>query len=189
MPKVVFVASPLVSALSTPPTNPDSIKMNLIQKLALVAVLTAAATTTSMATTLYWSTNGSSLNWSNGNNWYWNLSPNGIPYGAPPQPSDVVNFEDLQASHYPPGWTNAAGLVNNIVDTNYAVWAAYYTAVSLPPNTNHFFTTLITSTNTLTLGGGGAVYPPLAVGDIPFSPLNYRHGSATNYTTITGPGT
>jgi autotransporter-associated beta strand protein len=163
--------------------------MNLIQKLALAAVLTAAATTTSMATTLYWSTNGSSLNWSNGNNWFWDLNPNGIPYGAPPQPSDVVNFEDLQATHYPPGWTNAAGLVNNIVDTNYAVWAAYYTAVSLPPNTNHFFTTLITSTNTLTLGGGGAGYPPLAVGDVPGNTAVYHHGSATNYTTITGTGT
>ena len=98
--------------------------MNLIRKLALTAVLTAAATTTSTAANLNWGTGGLSNNWSDTNNWY---VVSAFPrtasvWTSPPGANDVVYFEDLlYSAGFPPGWTNAPGAVNNIVDTDFAV--------------------------------------------------------------------
>jgi hypothetical protein len=76
--------------------------------------------------------------------------------------------------------------VNNIVDANSALGSAWYTALSQSTGI-HFYTTLIPSGVTLTLGGLGSSFPALAVGDVPGqSPLS--SGSATNYSTIKGAG-
>jgi autotransporter-associated beta strand protein len=162
--------------------------MNLIRKLAMAAVLTAAATTTSMASPLEWSPGGLSNNWSD-TNWVWiNSFPSWV-WTGPPQPSDVVNFEDqLFPLGFNPGWTNVAGAVNNIVDTNSAAGAVNYTAVSVA-GANHYYTTLINSGVTLTLGSLGTSSPTLAVGDIPGIVASYYTGTGTNISTITGPGT
>jgi autotransporter-associated beta strand protein len=166
--------------------------MKLIHKLALAAVLTAAATTTSLADSAKWSSGGLSNNWSDTNNWVY------IPQFPPPPWNrhtslpgslDVVNFEDIfYTLGYPPGWTNAPGVVNNTVDANTAVGAANYTAVSVAA-APHFYTTLINSQVTLTLGGLGALYPALDVGDVPGNNPPYYAGPGTNLSTITGPGT
>jgi autotransporter-associated beta strand protein len=163
--------------------------MNLIHKLALAAVLTAAATTTSMAASFEWSAGGFSQNWSDTNNWAFVIPPSSWTLStSPPGPSDVVNFEDaLYVNGFPPGWTNVPGAVNNIVDANIAVGGANYMAVSAG-TTNHFYTTLIPSGVTLTLGGLGVVYPALAVGDVPRTGTWYS-GTGTNFSTIKGPGT
>src|SRR5215472_9221000 len=142
--------------------------MNLTRILGLAAVLTAAATTNSMA--LLWGPSGSSktMNWSDANNW---------------------NNDDLSQSLYPPaantsavfenvyftGFTNVLGAVNNIVDTNFSIGAAQYTSYANGPtnstgvNTNAFYTTLIPAGVSLTLGdasyAGSGVIATLAVGD------------------------
>jgi autotransporter-associated beta strand protein len=166
--------------------------MNLIRKLALAAALTAAATTTSMAYTLEWSASGSSNSWSDPTNWVQIYSfPQWQPWMVPPGPSDVVNFEDqLYTIGFNPGWTNIAGAVNNTVDTNLTVGAANYSAVAVSGSTtNHYYTTLIKSGVTLTLGGLGAGNAALTVGDIPGYTPGYYTGAGINYSTITGPGT
>jgi autotransporter-associated beta strand protein len=164
--------------------------MNLIRKLAMAAVLMAAATATSMAYSLEWSAGPLSNNWSDNNNWVWIYSfPSWSVSASPPGPFDVVSFEDqLYTIGFNPGWTNIPGAVNNIVDTNSAAGAVNYTAVSVGTN-NHFYTTLINSGMTLTLGGLGAGNSALVVGDIPGYTPGYYTGNGTNYSTITGPGT
>jgi autotransporter-associated beta strand protein len=121
-----------------------------------------------------WTGGGVSLEWSDSGNW----SP-GLPDTNQP-----TYFEDI----FNQGYTNAAGLVNNIVDANSALGAAYYTAVSTN-GAPHFYTTLIDSGVTLTLGGLGAANPALVVGDIPGYTPGYYTGPGTNLSTITGPGT
>jgi autotransporter-associated beta strand protein len=164
--------------------------MNLIRKLAMAVVLTAAATTTSMAFPLEWSIGGLSNNWSDNSNWVWIYGfPSWSVSAVPPGPSDVVSFEDqLYTIGFNPGWTNLAGAVNNIVDTNSAAGAVNYTAVSTT-GAPHFYTTLINPGVTLTLGGLGTFSPTLAVGDMPGYIQGYYTGSGTNFSTITGPGT
>jgi autotransporter-associated beta strand protein len=164
--------------------------MNLIRKLAMAAALMAAATTTSMAYSLEWTAGPLSNNWSDNNNWVWIYGfPSWSVSAAPPGPADVISFEDqLFTIGFNPGWTNVPGAVNNIVDTNTAVGAANYTAVSVT-GANHFYTTLISPGMTLTLGGLGAGNAALVVGDIPGYLPGYYTGTGTNGTTITGPGT
>src|SRR6516165_439844 len=161
--------------------------MNRIRILALAAVLTAAATTTSMAAALQWGAGGSSPNWSDGNNW--NSFPS-APYGSPPGAADVVYFEDAL---YATGYTNVSGAVNNIVDANSSIGAAIFTAMAYPTATqptNHYYTTLIPAGVSLPLGDSSAnAAAALAVGDIPGTGQWVPTGTATNYSTITGAGT
>ena len=153
--------------------------MNRIRILALAAVLTAAATTTSMAAALQWGAGGSSPNWSDGNNW--NSFPT-APYGVPPGPSDAIYFEDAL---YSTGYTNVPGAVNNILDTTSSIGAANYSAM-----TNHFYTTLIPGGVSLTLGDSGSgAAAALAAGDIPGTGQWVTTVTGTNYSTITGAGT
>jgi autotransporter-associated beta strand protein len=120
----------------------------------------------------YWTGGGASLNWSDSGNW----SP-GLPDTSQP-----TYFEDI----FNHGYTNAAGLVNNVVDGNSALGAAVFNALSTN-GAPHFYTTLINPGVTLTLGGLGAAYPTLAVGDVPgIQILNSTSG--TNYTMVKGPG-
>jgi autotransporter-associated beta strand protein len=136
--------------------------------------LTVLATTVNVHAQFYWAGGGASLNWSDSGNWSPSL----------PDTSQPTYFEDV--FHF--GYTNAAGLVNNVVDANSALGAAYYNAVSTNGSL-HFYTTLINSGMTLTLGGLGAASPPLVVGDLPGYTSGYYTGVGTNLTTITGPGT
>jgi fibronectin-binding autotransporter adhesin len=159
--------------------------MNLIRKFVLAAVLTAAATTTSMAIPLEWGNGGLSQNWSDTNNWNYFISPTSyfFPWTSPPGPSDVVNFEDqLYSQGFTQGWTNVQGAVNNIVDTNYSIGAANYYATN-----NHYYTTLIPAGVSLTLGGSG-MPAALAVGDEPGNGFFSTTVSLINYSTITGAG-
>jgi autotransporter-associated beta strand protein len=135
--------------------------------------LAVLGTTTNVhAQAFYWNAGGTSLNWSDSSNW----TP-GLPDLSAP-----TYFEDLLH----PGYTNAAGLVNNVVDANSALGAAIFTAVATN-GAPHFYTTLINSGITLTLGGLGIAYPALAAGDVPgIQILNSPTG--TNYTTVKGPG-
>jgi autotransporter-associated beta strand protein len=160
--------------------------MNLIRILPLAAMLAAAATTTTSmaAESLQWHGSSPSLNWSDTNNWYNFAVRPSTNWDSPPGASDVVYFEDTL---YSTGYTNVAGAANNIVDTNSAVGAAYYTAVSTN-GAPHFYTTLINTGVTWTLGGLGATNA-LAVGDMPGYVQGYYPGTGTNFSTITGPGT
>jgi autotransporter-associated beta strand protein len=171
--------------LPAQPTNPKT--MNIIRKLAVTAVLTASIVPSFAA--LQWGGGGSSLNWSDGNNW--NNFPN-APWGSPPTSSDTVYFEDFL---YPNAPTNVPSAVNNIVDTSRTIGSLNYTALSTPaigstlPATNHYYTTLIPFGNTLTVGGLNSGAPVLVVGDVPGTHAWITTGSWTNGTTITGPGT
>src|SRR5215471_12872119 len=108
--------------MSAAENNPVPEHMNMIRKLALAAVMTAAATATSMALPLNWSAGGQSNNWSDTNNWALVDSPyEWVLLTRPPGLSDVINFEDQALSvGFPPGWTNTLGAVNNIVNSNSA---------------------------------------------------------------------
>ena len=135
----------------------------------LLAVSTLALALCAPAQT-HWTGLGSSLNWSDSNNW-----------DSLPSTNQPAYFEDLLYS----GYTNVAGAVNNIVDTNNAAGSAVYTALSQASGT-HFYTTLIPSGVTLTLGGLGN--NALVAGDVPGTSSFLASGSATNYSTIKGPG-
>jgi autotransporter-associated beta strand protein len=153
--------------------------MNIIQKLAVTAALTASVAS-SLAASIQWS-GAASQNWSNGNNWTFGFPPS--PYGSAPQPSDFLFMEDI---FNPGGPTNVVGAVNNIVDSSFTVGSLNYTANS---NSNHVYTTLIPSGVTLTVGGFGPSTPALCVGDVAGSGAWTTTSGWTNYTTITGPGT
>jgi fibronectin-binding autotransporter adhesin len=120
----------------------------------------------------YWTGSGGDLNWNTSGNW-----SSGVPIS-----STVTWFED---AIYATGYTNAAGLVNNIASSGSVAGSAYYRAQAASGSL-HFYTTLIPGGVTLTLGGGGFTAPALAVGDIPGSWLS--SGTSTNYSTITGGG-
>jgi autotransporter-associated beta strand protein len=152
----------------------------------LVAVGFAA--TLSAQSQNYWA-GGSSLNWSDSANW----DPSGVP-----DSSSTAWFEDI----FHTGYTNAAGLVNNIVSTSssvgsvfYSTWCEAPSSSSAPAPYYHFDTTLIPTGNTLTLGGLGASVTTLAVGDVPSQgsgsyrgPVSFPYAGYTNYTTMIGGG-
>src|SRR6516162_9304589 len=181
--------------------------MNIIHKLTMAAVLTAAATTTTMAASLAWVAGGSTMNWSITTNWVaFDQFGNPFPLMNPPGPSDAVSFEDaVYAQGFNPGWTTVPGAVNNIVDANTTIGVLNYTASaqSLDPTqaTNHFYTTLIPAGVTLTVGAsspGNSGFPAsLAVGDVPGSGqwvnitviTSVTPPTNINYSTITGAGT
>src|SRR5262249_8386560 len=134
----------------TPKPNP----MNRLLSFATSAVLAAAVLSLPArisAAVINW-TGGSrsSPNWSDPANWGTAL----------PGSHDAVYFGEVS------GYTNIAGAVNNIVDANYGSGSAWYTNVSQVGGA-HFYTTLIPSGVTLTLGGLGSSSPALALGDIP----------------------
>jgi fibronectin-binding autotransporter adhesin len=136
----------------------------------------AALAITSTSAQNYWMGTGGSLNWSASGNWS----------SALPDGSSILNFEDV---NFATGYTNGAGLVNNIVDSSMSTASARYTATATGGNL-HFYTTLIPSGVTLSLNNGlGYASPVLAVGDVPWSGAAYNISGPTNYTTITGAGT
>ena len=102
-----------------------------------------------------WTGLGASPLWSDSANWYTGFTPTAY---------DAVYFEDVIAS----GYTNVSGAVNNVLDANYSVGALLHTANSSGTNL-HFYTTLIPGGVTLSLGGFGAIFPALSVGDVPGS--------------------
>jgi autotransporter-associated beta strand protein len=162
--------------------------MTRIRQIIVVIAVGFAATLSAQADG-YWQGLGSSLSWSDGGNW---------DVATPPS-AGVFWFEDVL---YTTGYTNAAGAVNNIVDTSTSVGALNYNTWCEAPNTTsapnpyyHFQTTLIPAGNTLTLGGLGASATTLAVGDVPSQgPSSYRialgfpWAGYTNYTPMTGGG-
>lgn len=152
--------------------------MNIVKPIRVfVTMALLAAPVSPVVAAKQWIGGGSTLNWSVGLNWSDSLAPTA---------GDVLYFEDLL---YDTGYTNAAKAVNNVVGANTTVGSANYLASSFSL-TNHFYTTLIPETVTLTLGGLGANPPAaLAVGDIPGELAWASSGSFTNYSTITGPGT
>src|SRR4030095_8908482 len=104
-----------------------------------------------------------------------------------PTSSSFLYFSDI---FYPTAYTNAAGVVNNIVDSSYAAGGLAFTSLSGPTGpASHHYTTLIPSGVTLTLGGLGSSSPALSVGDIAGPGQWVSSGTFTNYTTVTGPGT
>src|SRR6478609_2930587 len=125
--------------------------------LGLAATLTAFHPAASSADE--WTGTGASLNWSDTGNW---------ESGTTPTSSSILYFSDI---FYPTAYTNAAGLVNNIVDANYSAGSIYFNSFSggnFSSSTNHHHTTLIPEGIALTLGSGSG-NPSLAVGDIPGS--------------------
>jgi autotransporter-associated beta strand protein len=153
--------------------------MNRIRQCSLAAAIALAASCSAPAQTTYWTGAGGGLNWSLTGNW----NPVGVPNS-----SSVVYFEDV----FNTGYTNGAGLVNNIVDESSAVGSAWYLATATANSTAtnlHYFTTFINPGMTLTLGGLGFNSPALAVGDAPGSGNPpFSTSGPTNYTTIKGPG-
>ncbi len=112
-----------------------------------------------------WTNRAGSLNWTDALNW---------GAGAVPGFTDAVLFEDQQ---FTTGYTNAAGVVNNIVDASLTVGSLSYTTTN-----THFYTTLISSGNSLVLGGS-ASEPTLLAGASYF-----QTGTRTNFATVAGPG-
>ena len=133
--------------------------MKLLIKFLAGGLLAAVLPAT--AQNFYWAGQGASLNWNDAGNW----NP------SVPDASSIAWFEDLL---YTTGYTNAAGVVNSVVTNNVVAGAANYVANSFS-TTNHFYTTLISTGASLTLGGFGASYPALSVGDVlgPNSPTLY----------------
>jgi autotransporter-associated beta strand protein len=99
-----------------------------------------------------------------------------------PGSNDSIYFGELFN-----GYTNIAGAVNNVVDANSALGSAGYTAFAQSGGV-HFYTTLIPSGVTLTLGGLGSSVPVLVAGDVPNTSSWLTSGSATNFSAIKGTG-
>ena len=121
-----------------------------------------------------WTGTGPSLNWSEPNNWDPATTPTSASY---------LYFSDI---FYQSAYTNAAGLVNNIVDTSYTAGGINFNTLSGSTAGNHHYTTLIPAGMTLTIDGG----TPGPIGEPAFLVGNFLQtsGSLTNYTTITGEG-
>ena len=138
--------------------------------LALTTAVALALPSLGSAATLYW-TPVTSLNWSDPGNW------------TPPTALDTVYFEDLLN---PASATNNAGLVNNIVDTNFTLGTAIYNAQAVTNSGGtaplHYHTTLIPAGVGLGLAGLPGV-PALRVGsDSP------GYASGLVVATLLGPG-
>ena len=138
--------------------------------IALFAATSLALPFRGTAGTLYW-TPVTSLNWSDPGNW------------TPPTILDTVYFEDLLTHG---AATNAAGLVNNVVDSNFTIGAAIYNAFAVTNTANgapgHYHNTLIPAGVGLGLAGLTGS-PALRVGwDTP----NFANGLVQ--ATIEGPG-
>jgi len=151
-------------------------KMTHVINLASMA-LAATLLLPASARAQEWTGNGTTLNWSDTGNW---------DSGTTPTSSSLLYFSDL---FYPNAYTNAVGLVNNIVDTSFSAGGIYFNSLSggnFSSATNHHYTTLISAGITLTLGTGSG-NPSLVAGDVPGSG-QWMSSNFTNYSTITGPG-
>ena len=118
-----------------------------------------------------WTGGGTTLNWSDVGNWDTALAP-----GA----ADAVIFGNTA------GYTNAAGLVNNILDTGFTVGSLSYSAVA-----NNFDTTLIPANQTLFVTGTRSI--AIGTGYTAADTLFVGSGAADGataqvYATITGGG-
>src|SRR4051794_3478840 len=151
------------------PKNMNENKNRPITTLWYALALAALAVSSASAQNS-WVGTGPSLNWSETGNW-----SSGVPDN-----NALIFFEDLL---YNTGYTNGAGVINNMVDSPTTVGSARYTATATGGGL-HFYTTMIPSGMTLTLqnaqGAGNAV---LAVGDAPWN-APFNTGGPTNYTTI-----
>ena len=169
-----------VSFISNPKSQIQTqIHMNIIRKIAVVAALAASVGVSTAQLSGTWTGGGASQNWSDGANWYGGVTPSAV---------DVLYFEDIFFT----GYTNAAKVINNIVDTNLTVASVNYTSIShgtATVQTNHFYTTAISANKTLTVGGFGPSTPTLVVGDVPGALGWLGSGNWTNYATVTGSGT
>jgi autotransporter-associated beta strand protein len=163
--------------------------MNMLRKLAAIALLLLTASFADAAIVKHWNAGGTAtnLNWSLGVNWDDGLAPIAI---------SQVYFENASA---PTGPTNVVGAVNNIVNANTTVNKLNYNAFWLynadpglgaPPilQSNAVYTTLIPANVTLVVSNTTANTPVFTVGDVPDGATYYNSGSAHHYTTITGPG-
>jgi autotransporter-associated beta strand protein len=116
------------------------------------------------AANVSWTGAGSSLFWSDANNW------NPL---TPPGPSDTASF-------FNPGSTNNVGVVNNIVSSDTTVTNLNYEAVvSLISSVTNYHTTLINPGVTLSVQGGA-----MHVGDV----TDVNNSDAQYYYTVTGAG-
>lgn len=141
---------------------------NVSALCALATALLGVATTALAAT---WTGGGTDLNWSTGGNW---------DTATAPVATDAVIFGNTS------GYTNAAGAVNNILDTDFTIGSLSYSAL-----TNNFHTTLIpagrtllaTGTRSVAIGTGYTSTDTLFVGSGAASGTNARV-----YATIRGGG-
>jgi hypothetical protein len=160
--------------MKTQPSN--SLNMRTLRKLVLIPLALLSANFAQA--TLWTGGGGTDQTWSQGLNW---------STSQPPTPTDPLYFED----YFSTGYTNVAGVINNIVDANTSALEAHYTALvpaSKAGITNsHFYTTLIPAGVTLTLGNAGYAHTVLSAGDVPdFN--TYDGAGSKNYSTITGNG-
>ena len=120
--------------------------LNRIVRLSYVC-LAAATLIPVTSNAAQWTGAGASDNWIDKTNW----SPASVPTS-----STVVYFED---AFYPEGSTNAAGVVNNIVTTNFTISQLFYsaaaTAVLSGVQPSHYHTTQIDGGSTLAVTGSG----------------------------------
>ena len=129
----------------------------------LTAALAVSAGNASAVTKAWTGASGTTTNWSTAGNW--------SASGAPASTDDVVLNDG--------GNTNAAGTVNNVVDSSFAgsVKSLSYA------NTNGFHTTLIAPGKALIMNGSGANFN-VGTG----SSNSLQSGNLQVYTTITGSG-
>lgn len=155
--------------------------MKALTRSLCAALVVASASATLAQNPQYWTGFGATPGWSDPANWNTFMAPT---------PTEILYFEDLFGTAH----TNAAGVVNNVVNTSLGAGALYYQAVSagsFSGVTNRFYTTLIPSGVTLSLGGINPLFysAALAVGDVPGSGTWFTATSWTNHATITGSGT
>src|SRR6516165_501735 len=115
--------------------------MNRLVSSVTVALLAATVLSIPLSLSADIWKGGSSLNWSDPANWDVSV----------PGSSDTVYFSDVLYA----GYTNAAGAVNNIVDSSMTVGAMICDAISSnnAATPKHFYTTLIPANKVLTLAG------------------------------------
>jgi hypothetical protein len=166
--------------------------MNIIRKFA-APVLILGSVTASFAAPYYWSGRGSSLNWSDVNNW----SVDPITISAPlnpPGPNDQLYFLGINNGVNADGSTNLIGVLNNVMNVNFTNASLNYLALAgiqnqSPPFNiiSNFYTTRIAPGNVLSVNYGGSA-APVSVGDQYGGPYNQIVGAPFNYTTLTGGG-
>jgi hypothetical protein len=167
--------------------------MNIIRKLA-AAVLLLASVTLSFGAQRWWTGLGSSLDWSDVNNW--SVDPITIsPPLTPPGLNDQLYFMGVNNGINADGSTNAVGVVNNVMSVNFTNASLNYLALAgiqnqSPPFNiiSNYYTTRIPPANVLSVSFTGLA-APVSVGDQYGGPYNQIVGAPFNSTTLTGGGT
>jgi autotransporter-associated beta strand protein len=150
-----------------------------LRTMRAAAVLAAALLTAHLApaqtSTNVWTGGGTDLKWSDANNWSLGVVPTEI--NATP-----VAFLLLGANNASPG---PNGISNNVVDVNTTIAELIY------DHTNCYQTTYISTNVTLTVGGSQVIDAAtfLVGSDNSIEGATGESTTATNYTTILGPGT